>query len=423
MKLVPSHLAALLTAAEPRHVLPRKKLVLGGESSSWALMEQVRALAPDCEVFNHYGPTETTVGVLAGRVEWPTASSAPATVPLGRPLAHSRLYVLDEHLQPAPIGVPGELYIGGAQVTRGYLGRPELTGERYLPDLYSPTPGARMYRSGDKVRWLADGRVEFIGRADFQVKVRGFRVEPGEISTVLREHPAVREALVVAREDVPGDKRLVAYVVSSEPVPTESLRALLQERLPAYMVPSAFVALEALPLTPNGKVDRRALPAPEAPSSPADAYVAPRTPLEEQFAGAFAEVLGLERVGVEDDFFVLGGHSLLAVRLIALIRERTGLTLPLSALFQGATVARLASLAPSSPEVRQRTPNLMRLNTGTSRRPPLFLVHGGGGALLSHAELARHLGDERPIHGIFAPGLNGGELPPASMEALARLYV
>jgi amino acid adenylation domain-containing protein len=423
MKLVPSHLAALLMAPRPQHVLPRKKLVLGGESSSWALMDQVRALAPECEIFNHYGPTETTVGVLAGLVERAAPGHAPATVPLGRPLAHSRLYVLDAWLQPVPVGVPGELYIAGPQVTRGYLGRPELTAERYLPDLYSPTPGARMYRSGDKVRWLADGRVEFLGRSDFQVKVRGFRVEPGEISSVLREHPAVREALVVAREDVPGDKRLVAYLVpSSGPLTVESPRAFLQQRLPAHMVPSAFVILEALPLTPNGKVDRKALPVPDVSAARAQ-YVAPRTPLEEQLAGVFAQVLGLERVGVEDDFFALGGHSLLAVRLMALIRERTGLALPLSALFQGSTVERLAARARQHQDPSPRTPNLMRLDTGTSLRRPLFLVHGGGGALLSHAELARHLGDERPIHGIFAPGLNGGELPPASMETLARLYV
>ncbi|WP_164003037.1 non-ribosomal peptide synthetase, partial [Pyxidicoccus caerfyrddinensis] len=343
MKLVPSHLAALMTAAEPRHVLPRKKLVLGGESSSWALMEQVRALAPDCEVFNHYGPTETTVGVLAGRVELPTAGSAPATVPLGRPLAHTRLYVLDERLQPVPVGVPGELFIGGAQVTRGYLRRPELTAERYLPDLYSPVPGARMYRSGDKVRWLADGRVEFIGRADFQVKVRGFRVEPGEIATVLREHPAVHEALVVAREEVPGDKRLVAYVVpSSEPVPAESLRAFLQQRLPAHMVPSAFVSLEAFPLTPNGKVDRKDLPAPEAPSSPEDAYVAPRTPTEELLAALWAEVLRVPRVGVNDHFFELGGHSLLATRLVSRIRAAFRTELPLRTIFEAPTLEALA---------------------------------------------------------------------------------
>nr|WP_275899245.1 non-ribosomal peptide synthetase [Pyxidicoccus caerfyrddinensis] len=351
MKLVPSHLAALMTAAEPRHVLPRKKLVLGGESSSWALMEQVRALAPDCEVFNHYGPTETTVGVLAGRVEWPTKGSSPATVLLGRPLSHTHMYVLDERLQPVPVGVPGELFIGGAQVTRGYLRRPELTAERYLPDLFSPTPGARMYRSGDKVRWLADGRVEFIGRADFQVKVRGFRVEPGEIATVLREHPAVREALVVAREDVPGDKRLVAYVVpSSEPVPAESLRAFLQQRLPAHMVPSAFVSLEALPLTPNGKVDRKALPAPEAPSSPEDAYVAPRTPTEELLASLWAALLRVEKVSVEDDFFALGGHSLLATQVISRIRSTFGVELPLRALFEAPTLAGLAARIDSARE-------------------------------------------------------------------------
>ncbi|RKH61617.1 non-ribosomal peptide synthetase, partial [Corallococcus llansteffanensis] len=266
MKIVPSHLAALLTAPEPRHVLPRKRLVLGGESSTWPLLQTVHALAPDCEVHNHYGPTETTVGVLAGRVE--LSSPAPATVPLGRPLEGTRLYVLDASLRPVPLGVPGELYVGGAQVTRGYLRRPELTAERYLPDPASLESGARMYRTGDRVRWLADGRVEFLGRADFQVKVRGFRVEPGEIATVLRELPSVREALVVAREDVAGDPRLVAYVVPASPaapgtgpsLDLAEVRAWLRQKLPEYMVPAAFVLLEALPLTPNGKVDRKALP-------------------------------------------------------------------------------------------------------------------------------------------------------------------
>ncbi|GMU10103.1 non-ribosomal peptide synthetase/type I polyketide synthase [Corallococcus caeni] len=339
MKIVPSHLAALLTAAEPRHVLPRRKLVLGGESSSPALLEQVRALAPHCELFNHYGPTETTVGVIAGPVE----VQPQAPVPLGRALAHTRLYVLDEGLRPVPVGIPGELFIGGAQVTRGYLGRPELTAERYLPDVHSPLPGARMYRSGDRVRWLPDGRVEFIGRADFQVKVRGFRVEPGEVTTALSEHPAVREAWVVAREDRPGDPRLVAYVVSTaEPVPAGELRTFLQQRLPAYMVPAAFVHLEAIPLTSNGKRDRKALPAPEDTTREA-AFIAPRTPTEERLAALWAGLLRAERVSVEEDFFELGGHSLLATQVVSRVRQAFDVELPVRALFEAPTVAALAA--------------------------------------------------------------------------------
>ncbi|RKH39215.1 non-ribosomal peptide synthetase, partial [Corallococcus llansteffanensis] len=353
MKIVPSHLAALLSAAEPRHVLPLKKLVLGGESTPSALLEQVRTLAPDCEVFNHYGPTETTVGVLAGLV--PPRERAP--VPLGRPLAHSRLYVLDARLQPVPVGVPGELFIAGAQVTRGYLGRPELTAERYLPDPHGPLPGARMYRSGDKVRWRLDGRVEFLGRADFQVKVRGFRVEPGEVAAVLREHSTVREALVVAREDVPGDKHLVAYVVaSSEPVSAEALRAFLLERLPAYMVPSSFVTLEAIPLTANGKLDRQALPAPEGPSR-ATASVAPRTPTEERLAALWAGLLRVEAVSVEEDFFALGGHSLLATQVVSRVRQAFAVELPVRALFEAPTVAALAARIDSA--ARSQAPAIL----------------------------------------------------------------
>ncbi|WP_253894822.1 non-ribosomal peptide synthetase [Corallococcus exercitus] len=358
MKVVPSHLAALLTAPEPRQVLPRKRLVLGGESSTWALLQSVHALAPDCEVHNHYGPTETTVGVLAGRVHLPASTPVPLTgttggplaghaqqlaatsVPLGWPLAHSRLYVLDASLRPTPLGVPGELFVGGAQVTRGYLARPDLTAERYVPDPFSPAPGARMYRTGDRVRWLSDGRVEFLGRVDFQVKVRGFRVEPGEVATVLRALPSVHEAVVVARQDAPGEARLVAYVVADS-TDVSALRENLKQRLPEYMVPSAFVFLEALPLTPNGKVDRKALPAPEASASSSD-YVAPRTPTEELLASLWAEVLRLPRVGSQDQFFELGGHSLLATQLVARVRATFGVELPLRAVFEAPLLTDLA---------------------------------------------------------------------------------
>ncbi|MBJ6765766.1 amino acid adenylation domain-containing protein, partial [Myxococcaceae bacterium JPH2] len=419
MKIVPSHLSALLTARHPRDVLPRKRLVLGGESSTWPLLETVHALAPECEVHNHYGPTETTVGVLAGRVTMPVPQPAPTSVPLGWPLAGTRLYVLDATLRPVPMGVPGELYVAGAQVTRGYLGRPELTAERYVPDLHAPTPGARMYRTGDRVRWLTDGRVEFLGRVDFQVKVRGFRVEPGEVAQVLRELPTVNDVVVVARADATGDQRLVAYVVPAS-LSASELREALQQRLPEYMVPSTFVLLDALPLTPNGKVDRNALPAPTAMASTVE-HVAPATEQETQVARAFAEVLRLERVGAEDDFFQLGGHSLLAVRLMALLRERTGVALPLAALFQGSTVRRLAARLEAG--VHARRPNLARLDAGRAESRPVFFIHGGGGEVLSYTELVHQLGDAHVLYGVSAPGLEGGALPPPTMEALVRHYL
>ncbi|QSQ15806.1 non-ribosomal peptide synthase/polyketide synthase [Myxococcus landrumensis] len=347
VKMVPSHLAAWLTAPEPAQVLPRKRLVLGGESSSWALLEQLHAWAPSLEVFNHYGPTETTVGVLAGRVvetRRDGSGGRSQSVPLGTPLANTRVYVLDESLGPVPVGVPGELFIGGVQVARGYLGRPELTAERLGPDPFSPEPGARMYRTGDRVRWLADGRVEFLGRSDFQVKVRGFRVEPGEVAAVLREHPSVGNAVVMAREDGPGEQRLVAYVVSGRArVTVESLRSFARERLPAHMVPGAFVVLESLPLTPNGKLDRRALPAPEAgAASTAAGHEPPATPLEELLASIWSEVLRVERVGRHDDFFALGGHSLVATQVVARLRVALGVEVPLRALFEAPTLEGLA---------------------------------------------------------------------------------
>ena len=251
LKIVPSHMTALLSASRPERVLPRQRLVFGGEASRWELVERVRALAPDCRVINHYGPTETTIGVLTWPVPAQLAEKPAPTVPLGRPLANTTLHVLDDHRRHVPVGVPGELFIGGRGVSRGYLGRPELTAERFVD-----FEGERVYRTGDLVRRLRDGAIEFLGRVDNQVKVRGFRIELGEIEAVLCNQPEVRDAVVLAREDAHGVKRLVAYLVPhpGQALAVEPLRERLGGQLPEYMVPASFVVLDALPLTRNGKV-------------------------------------------------------------------------------------------------------------------------------------------------------------------------
>ncbi|HEX6911984.1 MAG TPA: amino acid adenylation domain-containing protein, partial [Longimicrobium sp.] len=311
-------------------------LLVAGEAIDPQLWQALAAL-DGIRAWNLYGPTETTVDASLRAVT--------GTRPLlGGPVANARLYVLDAAGAPLPAGIPGELHVGGAGVARGYAGRPALTAERFVPDAFSGLPGARLYRTGDRVRWTAEGELEYLGRTDFQVKVSGFRIEPGEVESALEAHPAVGRAVVVARADGGGEKRLVGYVVAApgaDPQPAE-LRAALKGTLPEHMVPSAIVRLDALPLTPNGKVDRRALPAPELDAG-AEAYVEPRTAVEEIVAGIFAEVLRVEHVGARDDFFVLGGHSLIAVRVVSRVRDAFGVELPLRALFEASTVEALAA--------------------------------------------------------------------------------
>jgi len=317
-------------------------LISAGESCSREIAE---SWAPGRRLFNGYGPTEATIGPTLYPIE--SVPEGVASVPIGRPITNTQVYLLDAHLQPVPVGVSGELYIGGVGLARGYLNRPELTAERFIPNPFSDEPGARLYRTGDLARYLPDGNIEFLGRIDHQVKVRGFRIELGEIEAVLRQHPHLQAAVVLAREDTPGDKRLVAYVVPrEEPAPTISeLRRFLKETLPEYMVPSAFVYLDALPLTPNGKVDRRALPAPDQTRPELEsAYVAPRTREEKILADIWAQVLGVEQVGVHDNFFELGGDSILSIQVIARANQ-AGLQLTPRQLFQAPTVAGLAAMA------------------------------------------------------------------------------
>ncbi len=332
INFVPSLLDIFVEEPALAECVSLRRVIAGGE----ALSDDVRArfyARSTATLYNHYGPTETTVT----STYWPCPRDAQERiVPIGRPIANTRLYVLDARQQPVPIGIPGELYIAGVGVARGYLARPALTAERFVQDPFVDDAGARMYRTGDVVRYRADGVVEYLGRTDHQVKIRGFRIELGEIEAALRAHPAIREAVVTAREDTPGHKHLVAYLVGTPPAPDE-LRSLLRARLPEYMVPASFVTLDALPLMVNGKVDRKALPAPTV-SRPTRALVSPRDPTEALIAGIWRELLGVEEVGVHDDFFELGGHSLLAMQVVSRIRRSLAVDIPLRLLFQAKTI-------------------------------------------------------------------------------------
>ena len=324
LKIVPSHLAALLETEDGRSLLPRRHLITGGEPLTWRLVERVRQLGATCELWNHYGPTETTVGSLM----LPLKDFSGPVIPIGRPLANTQVYIFDSLRQPVPIGVTGELYIGGDGVTAGYLNQPELTAERFTGGLY---------RTGDLARFNADGTVEFLGRGDDQVKIRGYRIELGEIEATLSRFPGVKQAVVIARSDEAGGRRLLAYAVSPAQHDPEPLRAYLKDQLPPYMVPAAVLLLPKIPLTPNGKIDRANLPEPEQVQ--ARIYTAPRTETERAVATIWSEVFHRDRIGVEDNFFDIGGHSLLATQVISRVREHFHVQLDMAVLFNQPTIA------------------------------------------------------------------------------------
>ncbi|HSG40625.1 MAG TPA: amino acid adenylation domain-containing protein, partial [Thermoanaerobaculia bacterium] len=336
LNTVPSAAAELVRTGLPPSV---RTVNLAGEPLPRSLARQLYSTGTVERLYDLYGPSEDTTYSTWAMVDR-DGEGAPS---IGRPLPGTRAYVLDGAGRPAAPGVPGELHLGGAGLARGYLGRPELTAERFVPDPFSAEPGRRLYRTGDLVRHRRDGSLDFLGRIDHQVKIRGFRIEPGEIETALRRCPGVTEAVVMAREDRPGERYLAAYVVGPAGEKPAEIRAFLRDSLPEHMVPTAFVALPALPLTPNGKVDRRALPAPDAHGREA-AGAAPRDPLEEMLAGLWSDVLGRDSVGIHDDFFELGGHSLLATRLISRVRRAFGVELPVRAVFESPTVAAMAAV-------------------------------------------------------------------------------
>jgi len=346
VKIAPAQLEML------GHLLPQKQVttgtkafIVGGEALSAKIVSFWQTIAPHTKLINEYGPTETVVGCCVYEVSAQTSLSGP--IPIGRPIANTQLYILDRYLQPAPIGVGGELHIGGAGLARGYLNRSELTAEKFIQNPYSDEPDARLYKTGDLARYLPDGNIEYLGRIDSQVKIRGYRIELGEIEETLRQHSAVRDAVAIARDDGSGNKRLVAYLVlNQDKLPSISnLRAYLQEKLPEYMVPAVFVTLESLPLTPNGKVDRKALPAPDRDRPELEeAFAAPSTAIEKILAEIWAQVLGLEQVGIDDNFFELGGDSILSIQVISKANQ-AGLRLTPKQLFQHQTIAQLAAVA------------------------------------------------------------------------------
>ena len=421
-------LAAAIVDPEVRPPAGLRVIYIGGEKARREHVERwlARGFA-GVELVNGYGPTEATVVCANARLgagdrrDGGTGRDG-REVPIGRPVANARIYLLDGDLMPAPAGTVGTVFVAGTGVARGYQGRPDLTAASFVPDPWSGAPGARMYRTGDLAAHLADGRLEFRGRGDDQVKIRGFRVEPGEIELALCRHPAVRQAVVAAREDARGDVFLAAWVVAGEgarPAPAE-LKRFLRERLPAYMVPAAFVLLDRLPLNTNDKIDRQALPAPVPGRQDLGRdYLAPRDPLELQLVGIWEELLGIFPIGARDDFFELGGHSLLAVQLIARVQRTFDRCLPTAAVLQHPTIEGLAGLLREG-AVPARRRALVEMTTNGTKA--LFCVHPIGGDVLCYAHLARHLAGERAVHGLQVPDRDG-EAPWATIEEMARHYV
>jgi aspartate racemase len=414
-----------------------RQLVVGGEALSVPHVRRALEALPDTRIFNGYGPTECTTFALVHPIPRDLPEDT-RSIPIGRPIACTSAYVLDRSRRPVPPGIPGELYLGGDGLARGYLGDPERTAERFVPSPFAADPAARLYATGDRVRMLEDGSFDFVGRIDEQLKIRGFRIEPGEVEAALTSVPGVAEAAVTARVSESGDRRLVGWVVPAdverEDVAREPaggragghggtvarIREDLARRLPDHMIPSQFVLVERLPRTKSGKLDRSALPD-DAHADAGHGYVAPRDVLELTLANLWEKLLGVRRIGVRDNFFELGGHSLLAARLFAQIESAFGKNLPLATLFSAPTVEHLAELLRQK-GWRPSWSSLVPIQAGGSR-PPFYCVHSAGGNVLTYRDLARRLGEDQPVYGLQARGLDGREPPHTRVQDMAAHYV
>jgi amino acid adenylation domain-containing protein len=413
---VPSAMAELLKLGK----LPESVMAvnLAGEALKEELVDAVYASSNVSSVYNLYGQSEDTTYSTYALV------SPGRRVTIGRPVANTFTYILNESLQMATAGAAGEIFIGGDGLARGYLDHPGLTAEKFIPNPFSESPGTRLYRTGDLGRYLPDGEIEFLGRLDHQVKIRGFRIETGEIESVLMQHSQVRESLVLAREDIAGDNPLVAYIVSTNGAPpsAKSLQEYLKTKLPDYMIPAAFVSLQSLPLTPNGKVNRKELPPPDVSAiESAGSYIGPRNALELKLTHVWENTLGVQPISVTDDFFDLGGNSLVAVRLIAQIWKDFGEKVPIDALFEATTIEQLA-LTLGGQALHESESPLVGIQASGSR-PPLFCVHPIGGSVFCYLDFSRRLGNDQPVYGLQAPGLYGEREPIGTIEDLATHYL
>ncbi len=419
ISFLPTPLAEQLLSLEWTETTALRTILTGGDK----LHRYPSKLVP-FQIVNNYGPTENTVVTTSGIVV-SYGQDNNISPPIGRPIANTQIYILDKYLRPVPIGVPGELHIGGAGLARGYLNRPELTQEKFIPNLFSADPDSRLYKTGDLARYLSDGNIEYLGRIDHQVKIRGFRIELGEIEALLSQHPQVHSVVVTARVDTSKNQRLVAYIVPQhQATPTTSeLRHFLKQKLPEYMLPNAFVILESLPLTPNGKVDRRALPAPDLEVNRLVSFVPPRDTIELQLTQIWSEVLEVDCIGLQDNFFEVGGHSLLAVRLMAKIQQQFGKNLPLATLFQAPTIEQLAAILRQDLDFSDSSvsSSLVAIQPGGSKQP-FFCVPGANGNVIYLYDLARYLGPDQPFYGLQAPGLDDGKFY-TRIEDIALHYI
>lgn len=404
LKLVPSHYETLLAIPNPADIVPNHILIITGEPTYWETVAKVRKYNPQLVVQDHYGVTETTCATLVYSAPPTLPTDVSAAIPKGNPLGNTAVYILDEAMQPVPLNIPGELYIGGSGVTRGYMNRSRLTAERFMPDPFNKTPGARMYRTGDLAIYLPDGTLKLLGRMDHQVKIRGYRIETGEIDSLLSEHPTVLDALVVAREDQAGDKRLVAYWVPENPdaaATVTELRAYLREHLPDYMVPSVFVPLpDGIPLNPNGKVDRFALPDPDYAAALTATYAPPQTELEKKIAAIWCDVLGVEQVGIDDSFFDIGGESFKAIRVVRQLGDHISVV----TLFKNPTIRTLAlSLSEGQDEADGLLLRLTPART-TPAELTLICVPYGGGSAITFQPIAQALPAHYALYALQFPG-------------------